>query len=56
MWTTMEVTIATEMAPSTRFPSERFMGFSLSGQVGFRSTTPKTPAANAQFEGEGHST
>ena len=52
----MAVTIATEMIPSTRFPSERFMGFSLSGSVGFRSTTPTTPAANAQFEVEGHHT
>ena len=52
----MAVTIATEMTPSTRFPSERFMGFSLSGSVGFRSITRKPPAANAKFERESHHT
>ena len=51
---TMAVTIATEMTPSTRFPSERFMGFSLSGSVGFRFNTRKPPAANAQLERESH--
>ena len=52
----MEVTIATEMTPSTRFPSERFMGFPLSGSVGFGFTTRKPPTANARFEREGNGT